>query len=95
MKRYHMIVQGQVQGVGFRGFCMILAQQLKLTGTVANLSNGMVEIFAQGEENAINEFIQEIYKGNRFIKVTDISTKEVALVAGEKKFTYGQGQHLW
>ncbi len=95
MKRYHMIVSGQVQGVGFRGFAMILAQQLKITGTVANLDNGMVEIFAQGEEYAINEMIKEIYKGNRFIKVTDISTKEVPVVPGEKKFTYGSGQHLW
>ena len=23
MKRYHVIVEGRVQGVGFRGFCML------------------------------------------------------------------------
>ncbi|MBR4162509.1 MAG: acylphosphatase, partial [Solobacterium sp.] len=48
MKRYHVIVQGQVQGVGFRGFVMLQAQRRKLTGSVKNMENGMVEMFVQG-----------------------------------------------
>ena len=47
MKRYHMIVEGRVQGVGFRSFCMQQALTYNLTGSVRNMENGMVEIFAQ------------------------------------------------
>ena len=48
MKRYHVFVDGQVQGVGMRGFCMMEAQSRGLTGSVKNLDNGMVEIYIQG-----------------------------------------------
>ena len=36
MKRYHVIVEGQVQGVGFRGFAMLNAQRRHLTGSAKN-----------------------------------------------------------
>ena len=42
MKRYHVIVEGQVQGVGFRGFAMLNAQRRHLTGSVKNLENGKI-----------------------------------------------------
>ena len=59
MKRYHVIVEGQVQGVGFRGFVTLQAQKRKLTGSVKNMSNGMVEIFVQGEEEDIDSLEEE------------------------------------
>lgn len=49
MKRYHMIVEGRVQGVGFRSFCMQQALTYNLTGSVRNMENGMVEIFARAK----------------------------------------------
>ena len=88
-KRYHVIVEGRVQGVGFRGFCMLRAQRFHLTGTVKNLANGMVEIFVQGEDSDIDKFLEEIEKGDRFIRVDNISVKPTALVEGENRFTYG------
>ncbi len=93
MKRYHMIVEGRVQGVGFRGFCILHATELKLTGTVANMTNGMVEIFIQGEEENIHKFIDAVRKGDRFIRVDDISVKETAVVEGEKRFGYAKGMY--
>ncbi|HCK87277.1 MAG TPA: acylphosphatase [Erysipelotrichaceae bacterium] len=89
MKRYHVIVEGRVQGVGFRGFCMLQAQRRDLTGTVKNLSNGMVEIFVQGDEVKIDEFLTAVQKGDRFIRVDDMSVKETAVVPNEKRFVYG------
>lgn len=94
MKRYHVIVEGQVQGVGFRTFCMLEAQKLTLTGNVKNLSNGMVEIFVQGEEEKIDLFLARVQKGDgRFIRVDDISCKSVPIVEGEKRFSYGYGSY--
>lgn len=89
MKRYHVIVEGQVQGVGFRGFAMLNAQRRHLTGSVKNLENGMVEIFVQGEEAAIDDFLAVIEKGDRFIRVDQIYVKPSKIVEGEKRFGYG------
>lgn len=90
MKRYHVIVEGQVQGVGFRGFVMLQAQRRRLTGTVKNMSNGMVEIFVQGEEKQIDDFLAAVAKGDgRFIRVDDIAVKQTEVIPDEKKFTYG------
>ncbi len=89
MKRYHVIVEGRVQGVGFRGFCMLQAQSRGLTGSVKNLSNGMVEIFVQGEQNQIDDFLKRVQEGDRFIVVEDMPIKECNIVEGEKRFAYG------
>ena len=89
MKRYHVIVEGQVQGVGFRGFAMLNALRRHLTGSVKNLENGMVEIFVQGEEAAIDDFLAVIEKGDRFIRVDQIYVKPSKVVEGEKRFGYG------
>lgn len=91
-KRYHVFVEGRVQGVGFRGFCMIRAQRYNLTGSVRNLPNGtMVEIYVQGEDSDIDKFLADIEKGDRFIRVDNISARPSALVEGEKRFSYGAG----
>lgn len=87
-RRYHVMVEGRVQGVGFRGFCMVRAQRFKLTGSVKNLDNGMVEIFVQGEDSDIVKFLEEIEKGDRFIRVDNITVKPTALAEGEKRFGY-------
>ena len=50
IRRYLVIVEGRVQGVGMRGFCMLQAQKRGLTGYAKNLNNGRVEIQIQGEE---------------------------------------------
>jgi Acylphosphatases len=89
MKRYHVFVDGQVQGVGMRGFCMMEAQSRGLTGSVKNLDNGMVEIYIQGEQELIDAFLEKVSQGNRFIRVDDMSVKEVPVVEGEKHFSYG------
>lgn len=89
VKRYHVIVEGRVQGVGFRGFCMLQAQQRGLTGSVKNMSNGMVEIFVQGEQTLIDQFLKKVEEGDRFIHVTDMTIKETKVVEGEKRFAYG------
>ena len=62
MIRYYIIVDGRVQGVGFRFFCTMNARTLDLTGWVRNMDNGMVEMEVQGEENSIEKFIKNIKK---------------------------------
>jgi acylphosphatase len=86
MVRYYIIVEGRVQGVGFRYFCQMNATSLNLTGWVHNMDNGMVEMEIQGDENVINKFISIIKQGNYFIKLSSLSKKIIDLVLDEKKF---------
>ncbi len=54
----HATVWGRVQGVGFRVTARHFALQLGLKGTVSNLDDGNVEIFAQGSRGKLEEFIK-------------------------------------
>lgn len=86
MVRYFVILDGRVQGVGFRYFAQSNAIKNSLTGWVRNMDNGMVEIEVQGIEEKVNKFLSIIRRGNSFIRVDDFSVKKLDLVADEKKF---------
>lgn len=86
MIRYYIIFQGQVQGVGFRSYCIMLANEYRLTGTVRNMENGMVEMQVQGNQSNIDKVLSIITQGNMFIKITDFSKKQLKLVNGERDF---------
>lgn len=50
--RMNAFVRGQVQGVGFRWWVRSRALELGLAGHAANLSDGRVEVVAEGERAA-------------------------------------------
>lgn len=52
-----ILVQGIVQGVGFREAVHKKATGLEVYGTVQNLKDGSVEIVAEGEWHRINKLI--------------------------------------
>ncbi|WP_309496490.1 carbamoyltransferase HypF [Sulfurovum sp.] len=56
---YKIIINGTVQGVGFRPFIYQLATQLGLVGTVSNGTEG-VEIIINATEKILQNFLQEI-----------------------------------
>ena len=84
MVRYYILVEGRVQGVGFRFFSEVNAYNYNLTGWVKNLENDMVVLEVQGPEDNINKFILKIKEGNRFIRVDDIHIKRKDLLNNEK-----------
>lgn len=86
MIRYFVIIDGRVQGVGFRYFASTNASKFSLTGWVKNIDNGMVELEIQGTEDNINNFLYIIKKGNTFIRVDDFSMKMIEIKKDEKKF---------
>lgn len=60
MKSQKHIFEGRVQGVGFRYATKQLALGYDVIGTVKNLPEGTVELIIQGEDEEVDEFIQEL-----------------------------------
>lgn len=59
-KRVHIYYNGRVQGVGFRFAAERIALDLALTGWVKNLSDGRVELLAEGKEGALKKMLLQI-----------------------------------
>lgn len=53
IQRYHLNIEGKVQGVGFRFFTQQQAIENDLVGWVKNKSNGTVEAEVEGKPNNI------------------------------------------
>lgn len=63
MKRVHLLISGDVTGVGFRLSAVYLAQDLSLTGWVRNTQDDKVEIVAEGPEEKLQNLITWARKG--------------------------------
>jgi acylphosphatase len=70
--RLHLIVQGHVQGVGFRYFVAEQARNLALNGWVRNTFKGEVEIMAEGDRQQLEIFLESVREGPQLSMVTHI-----------------------
>lgn len=70
------IVYGLVQGVGYRYFAYKSAVKYSITGYAKNLFDGTVEIVAQGEENNLKLFLEELKIGPSRARVTNITQED-------------------
>lgn len=57
-------VHGRVQGVGFRWWTRSRALELGLAGHAANLSDGRVEVVAEGPKEACEELLAALRSGS-------------------------------
>jgi len=60
MERARIIVRGEVQKVGFRGFVIEQMKSLKLNGYAENLPDGTVGILCEGKRERIEGLITQI-----------------------------------
>ncbi|OGD67947.1 acylphosphatase [Candidatus Berkelbacteria bacterium RIFCSPHIGHO2_12_FULL_36_9] len=72
MKRIHLLILGNVQGVGFRYNVRQKVMMLGLVGTVENLPDGSVEIVAEGEEEKLQELVKWCKSGYHYAKIDNI-----------------------
>jgi acylphosphatase len=86
LKRVRVIIEGRVQGVGYRMFVRDLASQFHLCGWVRNREDRRVEAVIEGNEETVNEMIEALYARDSYvIRVDSISvTREKP--AGETGF---------
>lgn len=61
MAKARILVEGMIQGVGYRAFVKQVARFLKLRGLVRNLEDETVEIFCEGPREKIQESLKRIH----------------------------------
>ena len=73
-KQVRAIYSGRVQGIGFRFTAEDLAREKKVCGWVKNLRDGRVEIVAEAEEEALKDYLAQIYETfSRYVKDVEIN----------------------
>ncbi len=86
VEKARILVQGIVQGVGFRPTVYRIAQDLNIRGYVRNLGN-IVEIVVQSQDNRINEFIDNLKKNKPPISKINSLDVEWLIHNGSEEFT--------
>jgi acylphosphatase len=70
------LIEGMVQGVGFRFFVQHKATALGLSGWTRNLDDGRVEVYAIGEAEHLENLGAALYIGPRMARVRSIEAHD-------------------
>lgn len=71
-QRLVAVVKGRVQGVSFRYFATLTAQQLGITGWVRNLPDRTVEVVAEGTPSQLEDFLTFLHEGSPAANVAQV-----------------------
>ncbi len=63
------LINGEVQGVGYRYFAQRAAAAHQVTGYVRNLADGRVEVHVEGTPGGVEAFRHELCAGPKFSRV--------------------------
>lgn len=73
--RMETFFSGRVQGVGFRYATFQVAKEFEVNGEVKNLTDGRVQLVAEGPLKEVSAFIDEVkHRMSPFIRKTEDST---------------------
>jgi acylphosphatase len=71
------LVTGKVQGVYFRHSARNEATRLQVRGLARNLSDGSVEVLAQGSRAAVEALSQWLHRGPAAARVDSVSEQDL------------------
>jgi acylphosphatase len=80
VKRVHVFVSGQVQGVFYRAQCAALARQLGVAGFVRNRMDGRVEAAFEG----VDAMVAWCHEGTDWASVKKVDVSEEAPTGDEE-----------
>lgn len=72
--RLTAIIKGDVQQVGYRAFVRQHALDLHLSGYAENMSDGRVEVVAEGPESEVRQLLIFLRSGPAHAAVKDVET---------------------
>lgn len=70
--RAHIVISGRVQGVLYRRFAQVKAEELGITGWAHNMIDGRVELMAEGDKEKVDQFVEWCKQGSPLAKVQDV-----------------------
>ncbi|MBN9670917.1 acylphosphatase [Roseibium aggregatum] len=68
----HVLIEGRVQGVGYRAWCASAAEARGLSGWVRNLKTGAVEAVLSGPSDTVVDMMDQLWQGPAFARVSAI-----------------------
>ena len=71
------VVRGAVQGVGFRFFAQRSARALGVRGWVRNRPDGAVESVAEGDDEAVAEYLRRLGEGPSGSRVDGVDVEPI------------------
>lgn len=74
MRAVHVIIEGRVQGVGFRAWVDREAKARGLAGWVRNRRDGTVEAVFSGEDEAVRSMVEACATGPKLAAVRHVRT---------------------
>jgi acylphosphatase len=83
-----VLVEGHVQGVGYREFVRRAALRLNVSGWMRNRPHGAVEALLCGPPAAVEALIVEMRKGPRFASVLSVSVTALDEPPGKDSGTF-------
>ena len=86
MRRVHLTASGLVQGVFFRASARDEARRLGLSGWARNTPAGTVELEVQGDQEAVDRFIEFCRAGPGHAEVESLTVDEVDARPDEQGF---------
>lgn len=72
-----LIIEGRVQGVGYRAWTAHTARKLGLSGWVRNLTTGTVEALAHGPQQGVELLIAACQAGPLLARVTAVNSERL------------------
>jgi acylphosphatase len=75
-KSVRLTIQGSVQPVFFNRFVKENADKLGIKGFVRNKGDGIMEIFAEGNVNEVNDMVLKCKTGPQHAMIRNINEKE-------------------
>lgn len=81
-----ILYEGRVQGVGFRFGVRQIAEGFTVAGHAANLPDGRVEVFLQGEKEEVEGMEKEIAHSHLEGFIRKQEAQEVAVETGRRGF---------
>ena len=73
--RLHAVIEGRVQGVGFRYFVLDVAELLGVYGWVRNRWDDTVEVLAEGEHPVLEKLLDALGRGPRGAYVSSVKAE--------------------
>ncbi len=80
------LLSGLVQGVGYRYFVLRAAARHQVLGTVRNLPDGRVEVLAEGDREAMDQFKSDLATGPAMAEITDLEETDLTVTGRFRDF---------